>query len=268
MKRWPTLLTLLTLLATGSAFARPLVEVEIVDRHSGRALPLHEWRGEDWVAGAPGQRYAVRLVNRSPGRVLAVLSVDGVNAVSGETASPQQAGYVLGPWQTTEVAGWRKSLSDIAAFEFTALSDSYAARTGRPDNVGVIGVAVFRERAPVWRDDEHEIARARSRAGGSASERAAAPAADALGQAEAKRHGPMAPMPQESLGTGHGAREWNQARQVAFQRDSRQPVEVHAIRYDSHRNLVAMGVIRPHHRRDRYAPDPFPVGFVADPPRR
>ena len=34
----------------------------------------------------------------------------------------------------------------IAAFYFTELENSYAARTGRPDNVGVIGVAVFRKK--------------------------------------------------------------------------------------------------------------------------
>ena len=84
--------------------------------------------------------------NRSPGRVLVVLSVDGVNAVSGETAAVAQTGYVLAPYQSAEITGWRKSYSEAAAFYFTALPDSYAARTGRPDNVGVIGAAVFRER--------------------------------------------------------------------------------------------------------------------------
>ncbi|MGO4782125.1 hypothetical protein AB4084_42215, partial [Lysobacter sp. 2RAB21] len=62
------------------------------------------------------------------------------------TASPSQAGYVLEAWQSTEINGWRKSMDDVAQFVFTDLPDSYAARTGRPDNVGVIGVAVFQER--------------------------------------------------------------------------------------------------------------------------
>ena len=39
-------------------------------------------------------------------------------------------------------------LNEVAAFYFTQLPDSYAARTDRPDNVGVIGVAVFREYQP------------------------------------------------------------------------------------------------------------------------
>ena len=58
-----------------------------------------------------------------------------------------QDGYVLDPWGFTSIAGWRKSLDRVAAFYFTSLPDSYAARTGRPDNVGVIGLALFRERS-------------------------------------------------------------------------------------------------------------------------
>src|SRR3546814_3906476 len=60
-----------------------------------------------------------------------LLSVDGVNAVTGEDADPSQAGYVLAPWQSTEIDGWRKSLDEVARFRFTDLPDSYAARTGR-----------------------------------------------------------------------------------------------------------------------------------------
>lgn len=272
MRRLLSTLALLVLTAASSARAGHYVDVEVIDRDTGLVATTHAHDGQYWIAGTPGHRYAVCLRNNTGERVLAVLSVDGVNAVSGETASAQQAGYVLGPWQSTEVAGWRKSLSDIAQFEFTALSDSYAARTGRPNNVGVIGVAVFRERQPVYRRYGNEISRQDARAPTAKAESQApgAPAADALGsvRSEAKARGPMpAPMPQESLGTGHGAREWSHARQVEFQRDSRHPTEVHAIRYDSQRNLIAMGVI-PRPYRPSYAPDPFPIGFVPDPAPR
>ena len=124
------------------------LRVEVVDRASGRPLTVWRHGGELWVAGTPGARYAVRLVNRSGERLLAVVAVDGVNILSGETAGSGQRGYVLSPWGHASLTGWRKSESEVAAFEFTALADSYAARTGRPGDVGVIGVAVFRERPP------------------------------------------------------------------------------------------------------------------------
>ena len=259
-----------------AALAGHFLDVEVIDRDTGRIATVHAFDGQYWLAGTPGHRYSVRLQNRSGERVLAVLSVDGVNAISGQTASAQQTGYVLAPWQRTEVRGWRKSLHDIAQFEFTALPDSYAARTGRPENVGVIGVAVFRERAPRWRHYEDEISGGRAPSGEAKryGERdAAAESAPRSAQAPAAAPAPSlgqigGPPADAKLGTGHGAREWSQARQVAFQRDSHHPVEVHALRYDSERNLVALGVIPPpwrHPRHPRPQPDPFPVGFVPDP---
>ena len=140
------LLTSLLLAAALPATAGQIVDVSITDLDSGTTLPAYPHAGRDYVAGSPGHRYAVTLVNRTGGRVLAVLSVDGVNAVSGETANPEQSGYVLGPWERAEIRGWRKSLDEVADFVFTSVPDSYAARTGRPRNVGVIGVAAFRER--------------------------------------------------------------------------------------------------------------------------
>src|SRR6266576_2467012 len=123
------------------------VSVDIIDRTDGRVLPIYTHEGRRYVVGKPGNEYAIRVRNGGTGRVLAVMSVDGVNVITGDTASMQQSGYVLAPNESADIAGWRKSMARTAAFYFTALPDSYAARTGRPDNVGVIGVAVFRERA-------------------------------------------------------------------------------------------------------------------------
>jgi hypothetical protein len=126
------------------------VDLQVVDRQTGR--PLQVWRhdGKLFVAGAPGARYGLRVTNNTGARVLLVMSVDGVNILSGETAGYDQRGYIFGPHESYEIDGWRKSLTEIADFTFTRLSQSYAAETGRPANVGVIGVAMFEERvAPV-----------------------------------------------------------------------------------------------------------------------
>ena len=152
-RRFATAALCLVLAACTTAQARPLVDLVVVDRDrynaDGWLSPIRH-RGQDWIEGAPGHRYSVRLTNTTGERVLVVLSVDGVNAVTGETAHPSQAGYVLEPWESAEINGWRKSLEDVAQFVFTDLPDSYAARTGRPDNVGVIGIAVFEEARPVY----------------------------------------------------------------------------------------------------------------------
>jgi hypothetical protein len=264
-----TLLLTAALLSTTAclpAWGRSLVDVDVIDRDTGQWLAETRARGRTWVAGTPGHRYAVRLTNTTGERVLVVLSVDGVNAVSGETANPGQTGYVLAPWQSTEINGWRKSLDDVAQFVFTDLPDSYAARTGRPDNVGVIGIAVFREARPVaWEppppmvgNEARDEARAQSGAGNA---KAAAPAA----AAEADAYGGVA---RQRIGTGHGQREWSPAGRTDFVRASRSPEQLTELRYDDLQTLVAMGVVPRQYlpRHPQAAPRAFPDGFVADPP--
>jgi len=254
------------------AHAGSLVDLAVIDRETGATLQTWSRHGKLHIAGKPGHRYAVRLTNRTGARVLAVLSVDGVNAVTGETASAAQSGYVLDPWESTEINGWRKNLDEIAQFNFTALSDSYAAQTGRPANVGVIGVAVFTERRPLWRDNarigssaprpsyppseaplaaETEAGAAKSQS----SDRAAAP----MAQADARR---------ERLGTGHGEREWSRVSTTTFVRASSRPAEQIAVWYDSRANLIARGIIPRQPIAQHREPDPFPSRFVPDPPRR
>src|SRR5258708_9213001 len=128
--------------------ARGLADVSIIDRDSGVVLDAHYHHGEYWVAGRPGGGYAIEIHNHLGERLRAVTSVDGVNVVSGEPAAWDQGGYVFSPGDRYQIRGWRKSDAEVAAFTFTDLANSYAARTGRPANVGVIGVAVFRERQP------------------------------------------------------------------------------------------------------------------------
>ena len=278
----PTRRALLTLIAAAAASAcssppaaavGSLVDLQIVDRSRGETLSTWRHRGTSYVAGRPGDRYAVRLTNRSPGRVLVVLSVDGVNAVSGETASVAQTGYVLAPYQSAEITGWRKNYSEAAAFYFTALPDSYAARTGRPDNVGVIGAAVFRERVPEtlggWFQPSPPVAAKESGASNRMEAQRQAPAAttaDAIGKAQdaaPRTRADSAMADEKKLGTGHGEREYSPTTQTAFERATSAPAEIVQVRYDSYANLLASGVI-PHARPVPRQPDAFP-SFVPDP---
>jgi hypothetical protein len=107
-------------------------EVTLIDRSTGFELALYRYRGEYWVAGKPGARYGIEIHNRLGERLLAVTSVDGVNVLSGETAAWNQTGYVIAGNERYQIAGWRKSNTDVAAFTFTSLPNSYAALTGRP----------------------------------------------------------------------------------------------------------------------------------------
>jgi ATP phosphoribosyltransferase len=97
------------------------------------------------VIGEAGQSYGIRLENRTKKRLEVVLSVDGINTMSGKTASPSQRGYVLEPKETYEVEGYQKNQNTVRVFQFGRAADSVAATKGGANNVGVIGMAVFEE---------------------------------------------------------------------------------------------------------------------------
>jgi hypothetical protein len=257
----------------GCASARPLVDLQVLDLDRHETLSRHPFRGRDYVEGRPGHRYAVVLQNLTGERVLAVVSVDGVNAISGQTAGSQQSGYVLEPWQRLEVRGWRKNLSEIAEFHFTSLGDSYAARTGRPQNVGVIGVAAFRERRPVhpphyWQHRDGYPPRYPAESPAPLAEAQQSPrgaSADAAAPAMKSERRESGLASRQQLGTGHGERRWDGATVTRFERESARPNQVLSVYYDSTDALVARGVIRHRHYRGWDEPEAFPIGFAPDP---
>jgi len=265
------------------------VDLKVVDRETGQELRTWRHHGRLFVAGEPGARYSLRVCNHTDGRVLVVMSVDGVNIVTGETAKYSQNGYVLSGHESYDISGWRKSNSEIAAFAFAPLPQSYAARTGRPDDVGVIGLAVFKERArPAvpdyeppsigsrWREESRRGASGAAAAGGGSRLQgpglaAASPPAAALKSSPSAQASAAYDMPRdERLGTAHGAREWSVADTTTFERATPFPISIRRIEYDTFANLVASGVIPPSPYADR-RPRPFPMdpegaGFVPDPP--
>ena len=270
MKRIVYFATFAALATSYNALAAgAIANVTIVDRASGVTLSTHFFRGEYWVAGTPGARYAIEVRNGIGGRVLAVTSVDGVNVLSGATAGWDQAGYVFEPGERYQITGWRKTNAEVAAFTFTDSPNSYAERTGRPANVGVIGVALFRERRPQAVYAPPKIAQA---PGQPETPRAAesnrALASPSTAAAAADQASPR-PMPAPKLGTGHGEREYSYVENTEFLRMQPEPNEVIRIRYDSLDNLVAMGIVR-RPRPTPPGPNPFPSSqerqFVPDPP--
>ncbi len=253
--------------AAAPAAAGQLLDVAVINRATGQRAPVHVHQGRLYVAGTPGERYAVYIANRTGARVLAAVSVDGINAITGETASPDQEGYVLAPHQSFEIAGWRKSTSEVAAFYFTRLPDSYAARTDRPDHVGVIGVAVFREWTPPrpaatpW---PQPLARGDDAARESESRAADAAEAPAASGGRPSHDAMRSLRRQERIGTGHGERERSEVVYTNFRRATQWPSETITIYYDTRANLVAGGILpRP---TPVVSPNPFPAGrFVPDP---
>jgi len=141
----------------GSGLAsRGAVTVRLLDS-SGRGLEGFRTAGNTYVIGEHGQRYIIELKNNTGVRFEAVATVDGLDVVNGQTGSFSNRGYILNPWSTVQIDGWRRSTDTVAAFRFGRVSESYASKKGADRNVGVIGVALFEERGAVFPWTRQEI---------------------------------------------------------------------------------------------------------------
>ena len=140
----------------GISAARDALTIRLVD-DGGTPLPTFSAGGRSYVMGRDGGRYSIRIENRTGARFEAVASVDGLDVIDGQPGSFEKRGYLVAPWSTVEIDGFRRSDEAVAAFRFGRVRDSYAAKKGNDRNVGVIGVAVFEERGTRWPWTEREL---------------------------------------------------------------------------------------------------------------
>jgi hypothetical protein len=230
---------------------------EVVD-DGLQPLPTFAHEGRRFVLGALGERYRIRIVNPTSARIEAVISVDGLDAVDGRPANLAKRGYVIPAFGDVTIDGWRTSLDTVAAFRFSSVRDSFAGRKEQDRNVGVIGVAFFRERPPIaWRPPS--------------GWRGAAPSANAAGGAS---RAPAPSAERGGLGTQFGESHDSRVDETTFVRADSAPTNVSELRYDDRAGLLARGIALPPLRGDRRAENdrrdaaqPFPDSRFAQPPR-
>jgi hypothetical protein len=132
---------------SGQALRDRAAGYEMIVLIDGLPARTYQYEGGTYVLGELGARYTLRVANHSGRRVEAVVSVDGRDAIDGRPADFRgKRGYLIPAWGSVDIDGWRISQSEAAAFRFSSVPDSYAARTGNAREVGVIGVAIFPER--------------------------------------------------------------------------------------------------------------------------
>ncbi len=113
----------------------------------GDGLPWYESGGKIFVIGEAGHNYSIVLENTTRERVEVVVSVDGLDVLSGSAASMSKRGYVIPKGGRVSIDGMKVG-SSMRRFEFGSVKDSQAAKSGGEKgarNVGVIGVAVYVE---------------------------------------------------------------------------------------------------------------------------
>ena len=111
----------------------------------GRVIAATQVGNQRFALGTQGIAYRIGIENNASERFEAVASVDGLDVMDGSEASFEHRGYIVEPFTSMVVEGWRTSEDTVAAFRFSELEDSYAERTGRARNIGVVGVAFFPE---------------------------------------------------------------------------------------------------------------------------
>lgn len=254
-----------------------------VENEWGRQLPTFYKGGQTYVLGGLGERYTLRVRNHTGTRVEAVVTVDGRDVISGRVGDfTGERGYLVDAYGEVAIEGFRQNFDEVAAFRFSNPSSSYSARMGTPQNVGVIGVAIFPERprpprrrpVPIARNAAPQSSyspesgpRRMSPSGrgagnlGTASPRPSAPAeekarAEASGEAlsDASRsrgassdydyEPPASYAPStDNLGTEYGESVGSAAREVAFVRaNARRPATILTVRYDDAAGLTARGI--------------------------
>ncbi len=246
----------------------------------GSALPVYNSRGRSYIEGVYGNTYSIRVFNHTARRVEAVVTVDGRDVISGQVGNYTAArGYVIDPYNSVLIEGFRNSWSNVAAFTFTDIGDSYAARMGDASNVGVIGVAVFKERTyrptppppPIYRYDSRPRASKQRLGSGYGRSESQAPAGGAAPSVESRSYDrDDYDDSSQGLGTGYGYDTYSPSTSTYFTRGSKRPAAVLAVRYDDRSGLYAKGVLpvpRPEPYRYRpQRPEPFPETPTFAPP--
>jgi hypothetical protein len=224
-------------------------EVEVLV--DGVPAPTFSHRGETYVLGQMGERYTLRVANRSARRIEAVVSVDGRDVMDGKPADfRSKRGYLVPAWETVEIDGWRLSQAEVAAFRFSSVANSYAARTGSAREVGVIGVAVFPERPvviapppPRPRPLYAPPADGRAPRSSSSSDSLLEGGGSRKAEAQAESAPSSAARSRPGLGTEFGEAVTSHVHEVAFVRaNAARPSTILGVRYNDRGGLVAMGV--------------------------
>lgn len=129
---------------------------------NGAPVREHRKDGLAYIEARKGSSYSIKLKNHFNRRALAILSVDGIEVLTGKKAGEAESGYVLEPYSSIEIKGYRISDNEVATFVFGSGYNSYSTYQGQQSgelkpgekspNNGVIGVRIILEKytEPNW----------------------------------------------------------------------------------------------------------------------
>jgi len=120
---------------------------------NGNRCKQYQHQGKTYIEAKHGSEYVLEIKNSYWKRILAVCSVDGLNVLTGKTASEKDSGYIVPAYSTEKIKGFRFSDDEWAMFRFgyKFFGNTYAQSKGADaeKNCGVIGFRLFYEKEPV-----------------------------------------------------------------------------------------------------------------------
>lgn len=119
---------------------------------NGSRCKQYQHQGKTFIEAKNGSEYVLEIKNSYWKRILAVSSVDGLNVLTGKTASESDSGYIIPAYSAEKIKGFRFSNDEWAMFKFGYKFNgkTYAQSKGcdADKNCGVIGFRLFYEQEP------------------------------------------------------------------------------------------------------------------------
>lgn len=248
-------------------------------RVHGRPVRELYHNGEIWIEGRKGSDFTLRLSNRSYRQILMVPSIDGLSVMDGEEASFDDRGYIVAPHGFVDVPGWRLNDNEVAKFRFHKSGKSFAAKTGKSQNIGVIGCAVFQEKELTYtittsHTPPHPRRKYASGSGGQSILRGAnvncstvqSNTGSQLDSFMVQSSSFVGASSEPSLGTEFGKKSDHKVQRVLFERATNTPAEVITIRYGDRDELKRRGVDLSQKPQAAGPPSAFPAEDGCKPP--
>lgn len=249
-----------------------LISVSVVVGGVPQAL-YRDHDGQVWVVGRFGQSYGIKVSHLHAGRVEVISSVDGRNTLKNERADlTEVTGLIFRGTYTFK--GFREDDQEVSAFVFCEPDRSAAAQAGDPGNIGVIGIAAYREK-PAWTPMVHHHAtdpypepwpaphrhpRYKGLSMGGGRQSAGSSYSSTLHDSSASvEYGPPMAVASPGLGTGLGETISDPVGKTTFTREGE--AESVTIRYDTEANLRARGILTQDHSPQAFPSNDEPTGY-------
>jgi hypothetical protein len=250
--------------------------------------PVQEYHKDQsvFVEGKRGSKFDLQLTNLTSRRLLVHPTVDGLSVMTGEEAARNDSsrGYVLNGWEQATIPGWRLNAEEVARFFFAGKGKSYAEKTGRPENKGVIAAAVWEEKPaiswtlkrniwmPVYDTYTYELDDGKELFTNSSITYTESTTADVKPESFSCCYGGeptighLGEEKTQNLGTGFGKATAHSVNYVHFEVSQIDPNAIAVIYYDDAVGLSKRGIKVRKSPKQQALPNPFPKGSGCVPP--